>query len=132
MIPLRHAGRLPFAVAAALLAAWPSGRADADAIPGVDWHVQNAEAVALGEAQGERDPPGLPPPEGQQGVFVREVLKGLVTRQTWLIPAGTLRPGQEAVVLKEYRPPADYQPALQAKRTNPESRLTVWPIVDDL
>jgi HEAT repeat protein len=132
MIPLRHAGRLSFAVATALLALWPCGRAFGDAIPGIDWHVQNAEAVAVVQAEGERDAAALPPPEGKQRVFVREVLKGFVTRQTWLIPAGTLRPGQEAVVLKEYHPPADYQPALQAKRMNPEGTLTVWPIVDDL
>ncbi len=134
MTAIRHASPslllalAPFAFC--LLGGWPE-RAAADSVPGVDWHVENAQVAALVQAEGARDAEAFPPPKGQQRVLVREVLKGFDTRQTLLIPAKMLKPGQQAILLIPYQPPPSWEPTLQLKRMGEPSVPTVWPIEGD-
>src|SRR5260370_27686548 len=105
MLPIRRLSCHAFAALSFFVIAALPGRVAADAVPGVDWYVESAELLALIQAEGERNAEAFPPPRGQQRVIVREILLGFDTRQTWLIPAGTLKPGQEAILLKPYRTP---------------------------
>jgi hypothetical protein len=76
--------------------------ADWDAPAGVDWYVANAWAVLRVQAQTEAEAKTFPPPNGQQRLLVREVVKGFAAAQQVLQPAGAINPGQHAVVLVQY------------------------------
>jgi HEAT repeat protein len=59
--------------------------------------------------------------------MVKDVLKGVDTAQEVLLPQGSLKPGQAALILLQYEPPADYEPDLQS---SPEVQpvILVWPM----
>jgi hypothetical protein len=130
MLPIRRFSCHTFAGLSLLVLAGFAERATADAVPGVDWYVESAELLALVQAEGERNAEAFPPPRGQQRVIVREILIGFDTRQTWLVPAGTLKPGQEAILLKPYHTPSVYEAVLQTKRISDETKPVVWPVVN--
>ena len=99
----------------------------ADMVPGVDWHVANAEVIEVVQAEMPLVAEAFPSPQDKQRVWVNEVLKGLDTQQEFLLPKGTLSPGQTALVLYEYNPEGNYASALQTlPGTQPV--LSVWPI----
>jgi hypothetical protein len=109
-----------------------ASRASADAIPGADWLLNNAEVVVLAQAQTAAEARAFPPPRGQQRLVLRSVLKGFTTRQYWLVAEGRVKPGQEAVLLQSYQPILDYEPAIMVEpRNERKQELFVWPIADD-
>lgn len=95
--------------------------------PGVDGYVANAEVIEVVRAETPAAAEAFPSPRDKQRVWVDEVLKGLNTQQEFLLPKGTLNPGQTAVVLYEFKPAGNYEPALQ---TSPGAQpaMSVWPI----
>ena len=99
----------------------------ADMVPGVDCHVANAVVIEVVQAEMPSAAETFPSPQDKQRVWVNEVLKGLDTQQDFLLPKGTLNPGQTAVVLYEYNPAGNYEAASQ---TSPGARpaMSVWPI----
>jgi hypothetical protein len=104
-------------------------RSAADIVPGVDWHVAVADVIVLGQAQSAREAEAFPPPAGKQRVLVREVLKGFDTSQWWLVPTGSLKPSQEAVLVRPFQAGTHYQPALELTRRGQAAPVTVWPVV---
>jgi hypothetical protein len=99
----------------------------ADMVPGVDWYVANAEVIKVVQVEMPPAAETFPSPPDKQRVWVKDVLKGLDSAQEFLLPKGTLQPGQTAVVLYEYEPPSNYEPALQIL-TGTQPVMSVWPI----
>ncbi len=87
----------------------------ADMIPGVDWYVCNAQAIALVRAQTAQQSAEYPAPEGRQRLVVEEVLLGFLPQQSLLWGAGAVPPGHRAVVLFQYEHPAHYEPAIRIR-----------------
>lgn len=99
----------------------------ADVIPGVDWHVANAERIELVQAETLTSVEAFPSPQDIQRVWVKQILKGVDTTQTFLLPKASLKPGQMAVVLFQYAPPAHYEPALQSS-AEAKPAISIWPM----
>jgi hypothetical protein len=99
----------------------------ADEVPGVDWYVANAKIIEVVQAETPAQQAEVfPSPLDRQRVWVADVLKGVDTTQEFLLPKGSLNPGQSGVVLFQYEPPG-YQPALQISPEAPPVTV-VWPI----
>ena len=100
-----------------------AGLVRADMEPGADEYVNNAICVEIVRVQGIAEMADFPPPKGMRRVLVEEVLKGIDTTQEFLLPEGTLKPDEKAVVLFQYDSD-DGSPEVK----NPEPKMVVWPM----
>jgi hypothetical protein len=99
----------------------PGHAAETTALRG---YVANAGLIVRVEAE-KGDAPA-----GQQPVAVKEVLKGVHLQPTLLLPAGSVKPGESALVLFPFKPPANMEPAISSIKTfRPPARI--WPINKD-
>ncbi len=99
----------------------------ADEVPGVDRRVGEARQIALIRAQTEAEALQRNPGDGLQDLLVEEVLKGLFFEQRIRCPAGTLRPGQRAILINPYEAPFHRIPFLRMEVRRP---TVLWPIDD--
>lgn len=112
-----------FLCSLALLGALASiARADIEA--GVDWHVKNAEVIALVEE--DRGADGDAVPQIGQRVRVKQILKGVDTSQEYHLTTGWLSPGQNALVLFQYDS-SKSEPA-RGSKSPLELGRSVWPM----
>ncbi|HWB60259.1 MAG TPA: hypothetical protein VG733_12255, partial [Chthoniobacteraceae bacterium] len=104
------------------------GVVSAMARPGLNDYVSNALVITLVRAQTPDEAAAFPAPVANQRVIVQQVLKGVETRQEFLLPAGSLKPGARGLVLFRFK--GEFF-ELSPTRDKPDPEIVIWSLKDD-